>query len=116
MKANLSEIRVNTDGDEIIYETPGDAERGNPLDIITIAEAMGGTDVTGLEFDPAEIVKRLALVWNDYERVKLALECRDATIRMACDRLGGLVEGRPTAPLNFLQRIDELVRLEAASR
>lgn len=37
---------------------------------------------------------------------------REATIQMACDRLGGLVEGHPTNPLNFLQRIDQLVALE----
>jgi hypothetical protein len=38
---------------------------------------------------------------------------RDATILMACHRLGGLVEGQPPTPLNFLQRIDELVQIEA---
>jgi hypothetical protein len=40
------------------------------------------------------------------------LGVRDATIQMACDRLGGLVEGSPPRPLNFLQRIDELVSVE----
>lgn len=41
------------------------------------------------------------------ERVK------DATLNMAVSRLGGVVEGRPTAKHNFLQRIDELVAKEA---
>lgn len=31
------------------------------------------------------------------------------TIAMACDRLGGLVDGKPPHEGNFLQRIDELV-------
>jgi hypothetical protein len=31
---------------------------------------------------------------------------------MAVDRLGGEVEGQPTQPLNFLQRIDALVGIE----
>ncbi len=31
-----------------------------------------------------------------------------ATIAMACDRLGGTVEGQPPNAGNFLQRIDEL--------
>jgi len=35
-----------------------------------------------------------------------------AVLDMAVDRLGGTVEGAPTQPLNFLQRIDELVRKE----
>jgi len=37
----------------------------------------------------------------------------EAVIHMAIARLGGLVEGRPTHRGNFLQRIDELVRIEA---
>lgn len=46
-------------------------------------------------------------------RLQVALDARDATLRMACDRLGGLVEGSPPHPGNFLQRIDELVKIEA---
>jgi hypothetical protein len=42
------------------------------------------------------------------------LEVREGTIAMAVARLGGMVEGAPTARVNFLQRIDELVRIEAA--
>lgn len=33
---------------------------------------------------------------------------------MTVHRLGGTVEGAPTARINFLQRIDELVAMEAA--
>ena len=52
------------------------------------------------------------------KRLTVALkEQRDSArgaIRMAVDRLGGTVEGRPTHEGNFLQRIDELVALEEA--
>lgn len=51
--------------------------------------------------------------WGFYREAKAELDVRGATIRMACDRLGGLVEGRPPQPGNFLQRIDELVGLES---
>ncbi len=37
-----------------------------------------------------------------------------ATLHMAVDRLGGTVEGQPTQPFNFLQRIDQLVSKEKA--
>lgn len=38
---------------------------------------------------------------------------QDATIQMAVSRLGGIVEGNPTARHNFLQRIDELRKKES---
>lgn len=34
---------------------------------------------------------------------------------MLCKRLGGTVEGQPTAEINYLQRVDELVRKEKES-
>lgn len=46
----------------------------------------------------------------------IALGVCQGSIDMACDRLGGLVEGRPPHRANFLQRIDELVAKEAVSR
>lgn len=51
--------------------------------------------------------------WGFYRAAKAELDVRGATIRMACDRLGGSVEGRSPQPGNFLQRIDELVGLES---
>jgi hypothetical protein len=51
-------------------------------------------------------------MWKHVQAVEADLGVRDATIRMACDRLGGEVEGHPPHPGNFLQRIDELVALE----
>jgi hypothetical protein len=44
--------------------------------------------------------------------LKKELATREATIQMACDRLGGQVEGAPPHEGNFLQRIDDLVELE----
>lgn len=51
-------------------------------------------------------------------RANLLADERDvlaATIQMACQRLGGLVEGKPPHAGNFLQRIDELRRIEATT-
>lgn len=45
--------------------------------------------------------------WNTRARTVEA-----ATLHMAVDRLGGTVEGAPTQPMNFLQRIDELRAIE----
>jgi hypothetical protein len=46
------------------------------------------------------------------DELRGVVEMREGTIQMAVDRLGGRVEGRPTHRGNFLQRIDELVRIE----
>jgi len=43
----------------------------------------------------------------------IVLAAREATISMAVNRLGGLVEGLPTHRGNFLQRIDALRAIEA---
>ena len=45
-------------------------------------------------------------------RLQAEIDGLKGVIDMACDRLGGLVEGRPPQPGNFLQRIDELVAKE----
>jgi len=44
--------------------------------------------------------------------LKAENERMNAMLHMAVDRLGGTVESAPTQPLNFLQRIDELVDKE----
>lgn len=70
-----------------------------------------------LDDSEARFVKAIAAVIEKSEvEVKAAkLETRrmEGMIDMACDRLGGLVEGRPPERINFLQRIDELVAKEA---
>lgn len=45
-------------------------------------------------------------------RLREELMILKGSLDMAVDRLGGTVEGRPTARVNFLQRIDELRRRE----
>lgn len=57
---------------------------------------------------PAAEVRTVALV----EGLALALRGAEAVLAMTVGRLGGNVEGRPTARLNFLQRIDELREIE----
>jgi hypothetical protein len=47
------------------------------------------------------------------DRSRLDTRMLEGTIDMACSRLGGLVEGHRPQRINFLQRIDELVRKEA---
>jgi hypothetical protein len=47
------------------------------------------------------------------QALTLELEMRDSTLAMTVARLGGIVDGYPTARHNFLQRIDELVAIEA---
>jgi hypothetical protein len=48
-----------------------------------------------------------------YKRgVKDGREASEGVLAMTVDRLGGMVEGRPTERVNFLQRIDELREIE----
>jgi DNA-binding CsgD family transcriptional regulator len=57
--------------------------------------------------------KALSTLREEAERLRLDVQSEVAVRHMAVARLGGLVEGRPTHTGNFLQRIDELVRIEA---
>lgn len=50
------------------------------------------------------------------KRLTLDIQAELAVRHMAVARLGGFVEGRPTHSGNFLQRIDELIRIEAAAQ
>lgn len=54
----------------------------------------------------------LATARERISELELDLKMREATLTMTVARLGGMVEGRPTALINFLQRIDELVTIE----
>ena len=68
-------------------------------------------DESRADIEVAEIVKKYEA---DVERLKLALDCELGVRAMTVTRLGGIVEGQPTHTGNFLQRIDELLRKEAA--
>jgi hypothetical protein len=82
-------LLLNTSGSELIYETPGDAERGNPLDIITVAECYSCEDVTGLaEFEAKETAERMALCWNTHDDLVTALKLYDAWTALPADRGG----------------------------
>lgn len=49
---------------------------------------------------------------QERDQARLEHKCSEATLAMAVARLGGKVEGHPTHRINFLQRIDELRRIE----
>jgi hypothetical protein len=68
------DIKLNDDGNELIYETPGDADRGNPLDIVSVAKVYGGEDVTGFKIPRKEFRDELLLRWNTYLELRSALE------------------------------------------
>ena len=53
---------------------------------------------------------------QEREELQKLVEARDGTLMMTVHRLGGMVEGRPTERVNFLQRVDELVRIEKEAR
>lgn len=50
----------------------------------------------------------------ELEQSRLSHQSSEATLTMTVARLGGRVEGAPTHRINFLQRIDELRRVETA--
>jgi hypothetical protein len=49
---------------------------------------------------------------DEVERLRVKVDSEGAVLAMTVDRLGGMVEGRATIRLNFLQRIDELRNIE----
>lgn len=64
MRPRWMSVSLNTSDQDLIYETPGDAERGDPLDIITVATAYGGKDVTGFKIPTKPFTLELAMRWN----------------------------------------------------
>ena len=75
----------------------------------TIASGEGGEDRAARV---TEAVLNLVELRQANERLTLKSQGDDAVLSMTVSRLGGLVEGRPTARLNFLQRVDELREIE----
>lgn len=61
------------------------------------------------EGDEPEVGAELVLL-EDHIAV---MDAKEGVINMTVDRLGGMVEGAPTYRVNFLQRIDELRRIES---
>lgn len=52
---------------------------------------------------------------NERREARLEAQAAEGVLAMAIARLGGEVEGRPTARVNFLQRVDELRRIEEST-
>jgi hypothetical protein len=66
----------------------------------------------------AELLSLAERLEREEKRAKeadLLRDCSEGVLHMAVARLGGKVEGRPTERVNFLQRIDELRRIEAGA-
>ena len=55
---------------------------------------------------------QISKLTRERDEARLAHQCSEGVLSMTVARLGGMVEGRPTHRINFLQRIDELVALE----
>lgn len=55
-----------------------------------------------------EVEDRLVVLERELAEARATVEMRDGTLMMTVHRLEGMVEGRPTERVNFLQRIDEL--------
>ena len=66
-----------------------------------------------LEADLAALREENEEQVNVIEGLRMDVASEGAVLAMTVARLGGLVEGRPTLRLNFLQRVDELVKIEA---
>lgn len=70
----------NDDGEDLIYETPGDAERGNPLDIVAVVTVNGGTDILGTKFPRKPLAKELARRWNAHAELLAACQAMFAAL------------------------------------
>lgn len=64
-----SQALLNDSGDDLIYEVEGDAQRGNPLDIVTVAMCCDARTVLGLEFPAEGMAKEMRKRWNVFASV-----------------------------------------------
>lgn len=77
------DVLLNTDGEDLIYETPGDERRGHPLDITGVVTVNGGETVLGLKFPRKAVAKELARRWNHFPRLLAAAKAmHDAVTRL----------------------------------
>lgn len=86
---------------------------GDPAPFMSMVEGMclkcgDNIQAQGMPF----ILRAMANYERERQRLELEVKMREATLSMAVARLGGEVEGKPTARVNFLQRIDQLVEAE----
>lgn len=88
----------------------------DPIADLADAEASVPAHIRRELLDCAVKEGRISYLWllRLYKRgVRDGRDASEGVLSMAVYRLGGLVEGRPTERVNFLQRIDELVAAEA---
>lgn len=71
------DVQLADDGEDLIYETEGDAERGNPLDITGVVTVNGGETVLGLKFPRKPMARELARRWNACPALLAACELWD---------------------------------------
>ena len=65
-----------------------------------------------LEIATQALHEQMDLYTKDVDALRAKLAVANGVLSMAVQRLGGLVEGKPTARINFLQRIDALREIE----
>lgn len=64
-----SEALLNDDGEDLIYEVEGDEQRGNPLDIVTVATCYDQEPMDGVKFDAKEVALEMVKRWNAFAGV-----------------------------------------------
>lgn len=75
--ANLETVLLNISGSELIYEVGGDAQRGNPLDIVTVVEAHSAETVDGVRFGGKAVARRVLVAWNCHAELVAAAKIWD---------------------------------------
>jgi hypothetical protein len=78
------------------------------LDHLEVADVHGAASQENMDAALAAITEAAKL----RHEVSLLKKERGAIEYMLCRRLGGTVEGQPTAAINYLQRVDELREIE----
>jgi len=99
--------------DFLVFHDPQEAEIQAEQWNEDYEEGEGPHTVIPLYPDLDRELLRLKL---ERDAARLAHESSEAVLCMTVARLGGVVEGRPTHRGNFLQRIDELTRMEARAQ
>lgn len=80
---------LNDSGESVIYEVAGDAERGNPLDIIDVAECFDREAMDGVTFDGKETSLRIVKCWNSHDAMVAEVELfREIAKSMGNPKLG----------------------------
>lgn len=68
------DAKLNTDGEDLIYEESSDNPKltGDPLDIIAVVTVDGGETVLGVKFPPKKMAKELCTRWNCFQELLAA--------------------------------------------